>query len=85
MPARIDCARHDAAECIDLARQVSLANAADGRVAAHLADRLEILRQQQRARAHARGRRRGLRARVAAADDDDVEFLILPHPVILTR
>ena len=38
----------------------------------HLADGLELVGQQQGARADARGRGRGLAAGVAAADDDDV-------------
>ena len=39
-------ARHDAAQRIDLADQVALADAADGRIAAHLTERLDALRQQ---------------------------------------
>ena len=66
----IDRARHRAAERVDLLRQVPLADAADGRVAAHLPQRLEVLRQQQRAHAHAGRGERGLGAGVAAADDD---------------
>ena len=66
-------ARHRAAQRVDLLDQVALADAADGRVAAHLAQRLDALREQQRARAHARGRQRGLGAGVAAADDDHIE------------
>ncbi len=66
--------RHRAAHGVDLAHQVALADAADRRVAAHLADGREALRHQQRARAHP-GRREGrLGAGVAAADDDDVEL-----------
>ena len=45
---------HQAVEGVDLANQVTLAQAADGRVAAHLADRLELVRQQQGARAEPR-------------------------------
>ena len=71
--------RHRAAERIDLLDQVALADAADGRVAAHLPERLDALRQQQRTRAHARRGQRGLGAGVAAADDDDVEFLGKAH------
>ena len=64
---------HDAVHGVDLAHQMALAQAADGRIARHLADGLELLGQQQGGRARARGRRRGLAAGVAAADDDDVE------------
>ena len=50
-----------------------------GRVAAHLAQRLDALRHQQRAAAHARGGQRGLGAGMAAADHDDVEVLRESH------
>ena len=64
--------RHRAAHGVDLAHEVALADAADRRVAAHLADGREALRHEQRARTHP-GRREGrLGAGVAAADDDDV-------------
>ena len=42
----IDGARHGAAERVDFLGQVALADAADGRVAAHLAQRLDVLGQQ---------------------------------------
>jgi hypothetical protein len=70
-------ARHGAAECVDLAHQVTLADAADRGVAAHRPERLETLREQQRARAHARGGERRLGAGMAAADDDDVVGVLL--------
>ena len=71
--------RHRAAERVDLLDQVTLADAADRRVAAHLPERFDALRQQQRAHAHARRGQGGLGAGVAAADDDDVEFFGKPH------
>ena len=71
-PGFVRGARHRAPERIDLAHQVSLADTADGWVAAHLAERLDALRQQQCPRAHAgRGERR-LGAGVTTADDDDI-------------
>ena len=79
MPASSAALRHRAAERVDLLDQVALADAADRRVAAHLPERLDVVRQQQRARAHARRRQRGLGAGVAAADHDDVELLGKPH------
>ena len=72
-------ARHHAAERVDLPHQMALADAADGRIAAHLAERLDVLREQQRARAHARRRQRGLGAGVAAADDDHVKGVGVTH------
>ncbi|MNL13510.1 hypothetical protein D3C87_1344190 [compost metagenome] len=64
---------HDAVESIDLAHQMSLAQTADGRVAAHLSDCFQLLGQQQSAGARARRGGGGLTAGVSAADDDDVE------------
>ena len=64
---------HQAVQRIDLAHQVALAEPADGRVARHLADGGEAVRDQRRARAHARGGRRRLAAGMAAAHHDDVE------------
>ena len=75
MPAAIGRAPHHAVERVDLADQMALAEAADGRVAGHLADGLGLVGQQRRARAAARGRRRRLAAGMAAADDDDVVML----------
>src|SRR6185312_11804080 len=64
--------RHRAAQRVDLLHQVTLADAADGRVAAHRAHRLDAVGEQQGARAGARGRQRSLGAGVAAADHDHV-------------
>ena len=65
-------AAHDAVQRVDLPDQVALAQAADGRVAAHLADGLELVGEQERARAEARRRGRRLAARVSPADDDHI-------------
>ena len=70
---RIRGARHHAAERIDLLDEMSLADAADGRIAAHLAQRLDRLREQQRARTHPRRRQGGLGTGVSAADHDYVK------------
>src|SRR4051812_8661451 len=56
-----------------------LPDSADGRIAAHLAEGLDVVRQQQRRPPHASRGERGLRAGVAAADNDDVEFLGVDH------
>ena len=63
---------HLAAEGVDLADQVALADTADGRVAGHLADVIEVEREHQRARAHPGRGERGFDSGVAGADDDDV-------------
>ena len=65
-------ARHRAAERVDLLHEVALADAADRRVAAHLADRLDVVREQQRARARAGRGERGFGAGVAATDHDHI-------------
>ena len=54
---------------------MALADPADGRVAAHLPQRFDVVGEQQRGAAHARRSQRSLGAGMAAADDDDVEFL----------
>ena len=71
-PGAVGDPRHQAVEGVDLAHQVALAEAADGRVARHLADRRGAVRDQERPRAHARRGRGGLAAGMAATDDDDV-------------
>ena len=73
MPAAVRRAAHHAVQRVDLAHDVALAEAADRRVARHLADAVEAMRDQRRARAHAVRRQRGLGAGMAAADHDDVE------------
>ena len=65
---------HFPSQRVDLAHQLPLADAADGRVAGHLRDRVQVLREQQRPRAHARGREGGFAAGVAAAYHRHVEY-----------
>ena len=73
--------RHHAAQRVHLFDQVAFANAADAGVAAHLAQGLDVVGQQQSLAAHA-GRGQGsLGSGVAAADNDDVEFLGIEHGV----
>ena len=78
---RIGASRHDTAQRVDLLDQVSLADAADGGVAAHLAQRLDALREQQRARTHAGSRQRGFGARVPATHDDYVKNACRTHGI----
>ena len=63
---------HDATQRVDFLDQVALADAADGRIAAHRTHRFHVVGQQQGTGTGARGRQRGLGTGVAAADDDDV-------------
>ena len=71
--------RHRPAQRIHLLDQVTLANPADRRVAGHLAERLDVVREQQRGAPHPRRRQGGLGAGVAAAHDNDVETFIELH------
>ena len=73
----VGVAPHLPAERVDLTHQMALRGAADGGVARHLTDRVEVHREQQRPASHARGGQCRLAARVASADDDDVKEL---HP-----
>ena len=52
---------------------MSFADAADGRVAGHLPERLDAMGEQQGRAAHAGSGERGLGSCVAAADDNDVK------------
>ena len=67
-------AAHDAAERIDLADHCALGDAADRRIARHLADGLERARNDRDASADPSSSNSGLGAGVAGADDDDVEL-----------
>ena len=71
--------RHDTTERIDLANQMPLADAPDRRVARHLPQRLDVLRQQQGPRAAARSRECGLGTGMAATDHDHIKLVVLRH------
>jgi len=62
-------AAHDAAQGVDLADDGALGDAPDGRIAGHLADGVEVRRQEQGPGAQASGHGGGFGAGVAAADD----------------
>src|SRR5690625_8022561 len=64
---------HGATQCINFFDQVTLANTANGGVARHLPQRVEVMGQQQRSTAHTRGHAEGLCARMTTANDNDVE------------
>ncbi len=70
---------HGATQRIDLADQMALADAADRRVAAHRPERVEIVRQQQRARTRPCRGQRSFGAGMTAADDDDIETGGIEH------
>ena len=69
---RIGDFAHDAAERVDFPDQVTLGDAADGRIAAHLGDQVQVHGDHGRAQANAGAGARGFTAGVAGADDNDV-------------
>jgi hypothetical protein len=69
----LDGPGHRSAERVDLAHEVPLADAAEGRVATHLAEGLDALGQQQSLVAHPRGRERRLGAGMAATHHNDLK------------
>ena len=69
----VDRPRHRATQGVDLAYEVPFADTAEGRVAAHLAEGLDALGQQQSLAAHAGGRQGGLGAGMAATHHNDLK------------
>jgi hypothetical protein len=74
---------HDSAQRVDLADEVSLGDAADGGVAAHLRDEVEVQGEEGRAQPHARGGHGRLAPGVPGADYHHIELLGKRHPSIL--
>ena len=81
MPAAIGDAAHQAVERVDLAHEMALAKAADGRIAGHRADRVGAQRHQRGDRAEARRRTRSFAACMAAADNNDI--VVISHHATL--
>ena len=75
MAAGVDDLAHLAAQGVDLADDLPLGDAADGRVAAHLGDGVGVHGQEHSAQAHAGGRQGGLDAGMAGPDDDHIEIV----------
>ena len=71
----IDCLAHRAAERIDLANDLPLADAADRRIAAHLADRVAIRGEQGRFGSQSGSRQRGFGASMAGANNDHIVLI----------
>ncbi|MCY1223852.1 hypothetical protein D9M72_359920 [compost metagenome] len=70
---------HGTAHGVHFLDQVPLADAPDGRVAAHLAQRLDVVSQQQRLAAHTGRGECSFSAGMATTDDDDIEFFWVKH------
>ena len=68
----VDRDTHLAAQRVDFAHQMALADTADGGIAGHLADVVEIEREHQSARTHPGSGKRCFDAGVAGADHDHV-------------
>ena len=64
---------HRAAEGVDLADDLPFRHAADGRVAAHLADGVDVDREQRRAEAHPARRQGRFQPGMPGANDDDIK------------
>ena len=64
---------HRAAQCVDLLDEMPFPDAPDRRIAGHLAQRFDVVREQQRFAAHASGRKRGFGPGVTAANNDNVK------------
>ena len=70
---------HGPTQGIDLFHQVTLANAADRRIAGHLAERLQGVGHKQRCSAGAGRGQGGLRAGMAATHDNHIKLLRIIH------
>jgi hypothetical protein len=73
----IDRQPHHPAERVDLADDLPLGHAADGRIATQLGDCIQIARQQRRVSPHPRRRQRRLRPGMTAPDHNDVKLVHL--------
>ncbi len=71
---------HDAIERVDFPDQMALAQPADGRIAAHFADRCESVRDESRRDAKTRRGGCSFRSRVSSTDNNDA---ILTHDLSL--
>jgi hypothetical protein len=73
--------RHGTAKRIDFFDQMPFTDAANRGIARHLAERLDIVGQQQRAAAGSGRGERGFSARVTAANDDDIKGFRMIHAI----
>ena len=79
--AFIGCDAHGTTQSVHLFDQVALANTANGRVATHLAQGFDIVRQQKCLTTHARSRQSSFGAGMATANDDHIKFLWVKHQI----
>ena len=69
---RVGDLAHDAAESVHFPHEMAFGDAADGRVAGHLRDQVEVQGEKRRAQSHARRGHGGFATRMAGADNDYV-------------
>jgi hypothetical protein len=81
--SRIGSPTHQSIKRIYLAHQMTLADAANGRVAGHLANCVEPMGQQQRLRAHPSCRRCCLASGMPAADHHNIKSAEHPRYTLL--
>jgi hypothetical protein len=70
--SKVGRARHDPAKCVHFAHDRTLRDAADGRIARHLADLLECAGDESDGCARSRRRHGGFRAGMTRTNDDDI-------------
>ena len=71
--------RHEATEGVDLLDQMAFADPANCRIATHLADGFDVVRQEQGSHAHAGCRQGRFGSGMATADDDDIVTRLRGH------
>jgi hypothetical protein len=79
---RIGDLAHDAAERVDFANKVTLGHTADGRIAAHLRDQVEVHGDDGGLQAHAGGSHGGFATGMARAHDHDIVLFGESHPFL---
>jgi hypothetical protein len=77
--AEVSGMRHCTTERVNFLDQVTLANAADGWVATHLANSFDVVRQQQCLRASSGSSKCSFSPGVTTADDNDIKHFIVLH------
>src|SRR5688572_4794403 len=75
-PSPVDHAAHNAAEGVYLSDNMAFSDSADGRVARHLADQVQIYSYQSRLRTKARGGRGRFASRVPCPDHNHIKSLV---------
>jgi hypothetical protein len=81
----IDRLAHQSTEGIDLSDDLTLGNPADGRVATHLSDRIEVPCKECDACAEPSGRSSSLGPGMPGADNDHVIFVLNSHGCFAVR